>query len=163
MDENILLSLVEKNAKRSAKDLADILMESEENVLESLSELERKRVINGYHTIINWDKANIDRVMAVIDVTCTPERDYGYDRIAEMIYSYPEVDTMYLISGKSEFMVVIYGKTMQEVANFVGSKLATVQGVSGTSTNFVLKQYKSNGIIFDQDKREIDERLIVTP
>ncbi len=163
MDENILLSLVEKNAKRSAKDLADILMESEENVLDSLSELERKRVINGYHTIINWDKANIDRVMAVIDVTCTPERDYGYDRIAEMIYSYPEVDTMYLISGKSEFMVVIYGKTMQEVANFVGSKLATVQGVSGTSTNFVLKQYKSNGIIFDQDKREIDERLIVTP
>ena len=111
MDENILLSLVEKNAKRSAKDLADILMESEENVLDSLSELERKRVINGYHTIINWDKANIDRVMAVIDVTCTPERDYGYDRIAEMIYSYPEVDTMYLISGKSEFMVVIYGKT----------------------------------------------------
>lgn len=163
MDENILLSLVEKNAKRSAKDLADILMESEENVLESLSELERKKVINGYHTIINWDKANIDRVMAVIDVTCTPERDYGYDRIAEMIYSYPEVDTMYLISGKSEFMVVIYGKTMQEVANFVGSKLATVQGVSGTSTNFVLKQYKSNGIIFDQEKREIDERLIVTP
>lgn len=163
MEEKVLLSLIEKNARHTVSDLAAILEESESNVLETLTTLEKERVINGYHTIINWEKANVDRVMAVIDVSCIPERDYGYDRIASMIYAYPEVDTMYLMSGKKEFVVVVYGKTMQEVANFVGSKLACVEGVSGTTTNFVLKQYKSAGVIFSQREDDEDERLIVTP
>ena len=163
MEEKVLLSLIEKNARRSISDLADILQESEENVLEKLTVLEREKVINGYHTVINWDKANVDRVTAVIDVNCTPERDYGYDRVAGMISLYPEVDTMYLMSGKTEFIVIIYGKTMQEVSNFVGSKLAVVEGVTGTCTNFVLKQYKSAGVIFDSNNEEENERLIVTP
>ena len=80
-----------------------------------------------------------------------------------MIYAYPEVDTMYLMSGKTEFIVIIYGKSMQEIANFVGSKLAVVDGVTGTSTNFALKQYKSAGVIFDQNEDDENERLIVTP
>lgn len=163
MEEKILLSLIEKNAKRSVTDLADILQESEENVFETLTMLEKEKVINGYHTVINWEKANVDRVTAVIDVNCTPERDYGYDRVASMIYAYPEVDTMYLMSGKTEFIVIIYGKTMQEVSNFVGSKLAVVEGVTGTCTNFVLKQYKSAGVIFDETESAENERLIVTP
>ena len=163
MDEKVLLSLIEKNARREVADLAAILQESEDNILNTLSQLEREKVINGYHTIINWDRANLNRVTAVIDVTCTPERDHGYDRIASMIYQYPEVDTMYLMSGKSEFLVVIYGKTMTEIANFVGSKLATVDGVTGTSTNFVLKQYKKQGVIFDKIEDEGDHRLLVTP
>lgn len=163
MEEKVLLSLIEKDARRDVSDLAAILQESEENILNTLSQLEREKVINGYHTVINWDRANLERVSAVIDVTCTPERDYGYDRIASMIYQYPEVDTMYLMSGKSEFLVVIYGKTMTEIANFVGSKLATVDGVTGTSTNFVLKQYKKQGVIFDKIEDEGDGRLLVTP
>lgn len=163
MEERVLLSLIEKNARRSVTDLADILNESEENVLNKLNQLEKDRVINGYHTVINWDKANVERVTAVIDVSCTPERENGYDRIASMIYAYPEVDTMYLMSGKTEFLVIIYGKTMQEIANFVGSKLATVENVTGTTTNFILKQYKSGGIVLDQISDDEDDRMIVTP
>ena len=162
MEEKVLLSLIEKNARRTVSDLEDILQESEENILDTLTELEKEKVINGYHTIINWDRANVDRVTAVIDVKCSPERDYGYDRIARNIYRYPEVDTMYLMSGKSEFIVIIYGKTMQEVSNFVGSKLATTDHVTSTSTFFVLKEYKVNGVVFG-DEEKPEERLVVTP
>lgn len=163
MEEKVLLSLLEKNARRDIKDLADILQESEVNVLEAMTKLEKEKVINGYHTLINWDRANVDRVSAVIEVSCQPERDYGYDRIASMIYAYDEVESMYLMSGKSEFIVMIEGKTMQEIANFVGAKLACVEGVTGTSTNFVLKKYKDSGIVLDEEEFQSDDRLIVTP
>ncbi len=163
MEENILLSLLEKNARLEVKDLADILQESEDNILEKMSELEKEKVISGYHTVINWDKANVDKVSALIEVTCQPEREFGYDRIASMIYAYSEVETMYLMSGRSEFIVMVEGKTMQEISNFVGAKLACVDGVTGTSTNFVLKKYKSAGIVLDDEKDSADDRMIVTP
>lgn len=163
MEERVLLSLLEKNARREVKDLADILQESEENILNTMTQLEREKVINGYHTVINWERANVDRVSALIEVTCQPERDYGYDRIASMIYSYSEVETMYLMSGRSEFIVMVEGKTMQEISNFVGAKLAVVEGVTGTSTNFVLKKYKTAGIILSEDENHEDDRMIVTP
>lgn len=145
------------------RDLADILQESEENILETMTQLEKEKVINGYHTVINWERANVDRVSALIEVSCQPERDYGYDRIASMIYSYSEVETMYLMSGRSEFIVMVEGKTMQEISNFVGSKLAVVEGVTGTSTNFVLKKYKTAGIILSDDQDDEDDRMVVTP
>lgn len=157
-----LLSLISHNAKIETVDLAHALNESQDDVLDTISELEKEHVICGYHTLINWDKTNTDRVMALIDVKVTPEREYGYDRIARSIYHYPEVDTMYLLSGNTEFVVVIHGKTMQEIAHFVGSKLACVPAVTGTSTAFVLKQYKVNGAIFD-DEHDDQERLLVTP
>lgn len=162
MDEKRLLTLLEQNARMDTKDLVDILNECEEDVVSSLHELEKRKVILGYHTVINWDKTCEDRVMALIEVSVMPEREYGYDRIAEKIYRYPEVDTMYLMSGKSEFIVIIYGKTMQEVANFVGSKLACIEKVTETSTLFVLKKYKSDGIVY-MDIEDGDERLLVTP
>lgn len=127
-----------------------------------MSELERKKIISGYHTIVNWDKTNRNRVMAVIEVQVSPEREYGYDRIAKSIYRYPEVDTMYLMSGKSEFYVVVYGRTMQEISNFVGAKLAPIEHVISTCTYFVLKQYKVNGVVFDEEEKT-EERLVVTP
>ena len=126
------------------------------------SDLEKKKVICGYHTIINWEKTNKDKVMALIEVDVTPERDFGYDRVAKNIYRYPEVDTMYLMSGKSEFIVIIYGRTMQEISNFVGAKLATTENVVSTSTFFVLKEYKVNGIVLDEEEKP-SERLVVTP
>lgn len=162
MNEKALLKMLEKDSRMQIRDLADVLNESEENVLDKLSELEKEKVIMGYHTLINWDKTCVDRVMAMIEVSVMPEREYGYDRIAKNIYRYPEVDTMYLMSGKSEFIVIIYGKTMQEIANFVGSKLACIEKVTGTCTLFVLKRYKSDGIIFEADEDEM-ERLLVTP
>ena len=160
MKQELLLSLLETNARYSTRDLADILLEDEDSVIHTMNELEKKKIICGYHTIINWDKTNRDKVMAMIEVEVSPERDYGYDRIARNIYRYPEVDTMYLMSGKSEFIVIIYGKTMQEVSNFVGSKLATTDHVTSTSTFFVLKEYKVNGV---GDEEKPEERLVVTP
>ncbi len=162
MNKELLLSILETNARYSTRDLADVLLEDEESVIHTMNELEKKKVICGYHTIINWDKTSRDKVMAMIEVAVTPERDYGYDRIAKNIYRYPEVDTMYLMSGKSEFIVIIYGRTMQEISNFVGAKLATTDHVVSTTTFFVLKEYKINGVILDEEDKP-SERLVVTP
>lgn len=163
MDELALLSLLEKNARMDVKDLAMALAESEDDVLNKMSELERKKVICGYHTLINYDRLNKERTMALIQVNATPEREYGYDRIATSIYKFPEVDSMYLLSGAYEFMLIIKGKTMQDVAHFVASKLAVIDSVTGTSTYFVLKEYKNNGIILEEDDQGVHERLVVTP
>ena len=162
MDTALLLKLIDNNARMSITDLAQALNECENNIENALSQLEKDKIINGYHTLINWDKTNTDHVMALIHVKVTPEREYGYDRIAASIYRYPEVDTMYLLSGDTEFIVVLHGKTMQEIAWFVGSKLACIPAVTGTSTAFVLKQYKVNGAVFEDDKDDY-ERLLVTP
>lgn len=162
MNETALLKLLEKDARMSTCDLADALNESQENVNQAIDELTKEKVILGHHTLINWDKTNVDRVMALIEVSVMPEREFGYDRIAKLIYRYPEVDTMYLMSGKSEFIVTIYGKTMQEIAHFVGSKLACIDKVTGTCTLFVLKKYKGEGIVYEEEE-EVKERLLVTP
>ena len=162
MNTKHLLDLIKYNSKMEITDLASALNECEQDVKDTLKDLEKNKVICGYHTLINWDKTNTDHVMAMIEVKVTPEREYGYDRIAKSIYRYPEVDTMYLLSGNTEFIVIIHGRTMQEVAQFVGSKLACIPAVTGTSTAFVLKQYKVDGVVFDEEK-ERQERLLVTP
>ncbi len=158
-----LLSLLEDNARMEVKDLAMALQESEDNILNTMSELEKQKVICGYHTIINYDELNQDHVLALIQVNATPEREYGYERIAKNIYRFSEVDTMYLVSGVYDFLLVVHGKTMQEVAHFVASKLATLENVTGTSTYFVLKQYKNNGVILYGEKDGKNDRLVVTP
>ncbi|MFV0393699.1 MAG: Lrp/AsnC family transcriptional regulator [Coprobacillaceae bacterium] len=163
MEEKLLLSLLENNAILTVTDLSMALNESEEAVASTIKELENRKVICGYHTLINWDRTNQEAVKALIQIRTNPERDYGYDRIAEKIYRFPEVDTMYLLSGETEFLVIINGKTMQEIAKFVGSKLAPIDAVTGTSTLFVLKQYKKNGVCFDEEQDKDDERLVVTP
>lgn len=163
MNQDALLSLLENNAKLTTTDLAMALDQSEDEVSETIRALEKKHVICGYHTLINWDKTNTETVRALIQVTSNPEREYGYDRIAKKIYKFPEVDTMYLLSGAYEFLVMVNGKTMQEIAHFVGSKLAPIEAVTNTSTLFVLKQYKKNGICFEDDKEKTEERLVVTP
>ena len=163
MDENLLLSLLHNNARMEVTDLAMALNESEDNVVETISQLEKDKIICGYHTIINWDRTNKHSVMALIQINVAPEREYGYDRIASHIYKFDEVDTMYLLSGSFEFVCIVKGKTMQEVAHFVASKLACVDGVTGTSTYFVLKQYKNNGVVLIEDEDGKNDRLVVTP
>ena len=148
-----LLSLLETNARLSVRDLSDILLEEEENIIQRMDSLEKRKIICGYHTVINWDKASRGRkVMAIIEVGVTPQRDYGYDKIARTIARYPEVDTMYLLSGKSEFMCMVYGKSMYDVASFVADKIACIDAVKSTVTLFVLKQYKESGIILEDEK-----------
>lgn len=163
MDENLLLTLLQSNARMEITDLAMALNDTEDNVVDAINKLEKDKVICGYHTIINWSRTNKDKVMALIQINAAPEREYGYDRIAKKIYAFPEVDTMYLLSGSFEFVAIVRGHTMQEAARFVASKLAPLDGVTGTATMFVLKQYKNNGISFDDDNKDEAERLVVTP
>lgn len=162
MEDKLLLKALEENARISVCDLASILNEKEDTVNQRINELSKERVICGYHTVVNWDKANQEKVVALIEVSVTPERERGYDGVAEQIVKYPEVSTLYLMSGKYEFSVIIKGKTMREVADFVGQKLAPLDGVKGTVTSFVLKQYKVEGVLLD-DKKKDHTRLSVTP
>ena len=155
-----LLSLIEKNARFEKKDLAALLNEEEGQVDEQLRQLEKDNVIAGYHTIINWEKADVEVCKAIIFVNCVPERVAGYDKIAERIGKYPEVESLSLISGKAEFILTVRGGNMREISNFVAHKLAPTEGVNGTETMFVLKEYKRNGINFDE-KKEDGERLLM--
>ncbi len=163
MEDKLLLDLLQSHARMEVTDLAAALDASQDDVLKRMSELEKQKVICGYHTIVNWDLANTSIVTALIQINASPEREYGYDRIASHIYKFDEVDTVYLLSGSFEFMAIVKGKTMQEVAHFVASKLACLEGVTGTSTYFVLKQYKNNGIILEEDEDGKNTRLVVTP
>ncbi len=163
MEDQLLLTLLQQNARMDITDLAAALEETKDNVINRLSELEKQKIICGYHTIVNWDLTNTERVNALIQINANPEREYGYDRIASRIYKYEEVDSMYLLSGSFEFMAIVKGKTMQEVAQFVASKLACLDGVTGTKTYFMMKQYKNNGIILASDEDVKNTRLVVTP
>ncbi|MCR4856287.1 MAG: Lrp/AsnC family transcriptional regulator [Erysipelotrichaceae bacterium] len=159
---NELLKLLENNARYQVKDLAALLNEDEDAVTEKIDELEKENIIAGYHTIINWEKADVEISKALIFVNCVPERVAGYDKLARRISKYPEVESLSLISGKAEFLLSVNGRNMREISNFVAHKLAPTDGVNGTETMFVLKEYKKNGISFEDD-REDGERLLVTP
>ena len=156
-----LLTLLENNARYEVKDLAALLNEDEELIKDTIREYERNSVIAGYHTIINWDKADTEITKAIIFVNCVPEREAGYDKIAAKIARYPEVDSLYLISGKAEFMLQVNGSNMREVSNFVAHKLAPTEGVNGTETMFILKEYKINCREL-LNYKEDGERLLVT-
>ena len=155
-----LLSLLETNARLSVRDLSDILLEEEENIIQRMDSLEKRKIICGYHTLIDWDKTSADKVTALIEVSVTPQRGQGFDKIAERIYNYPEVRSVYLISGAYDLMVILEGKTLKEVSGFVSDKLSTLDSVLSTATHFILKKYKDHGTIFERKTR--DERMPVT-
>ena len=159
---NELLKLLEYNSRYEVKDLAALLNEEEADVEKEIKELEEKKIIAGYHTVINWEKADVEISKALIFVNCMPEREMGYDRIAQRIAKFPEVESLSLISGKAEFLLRVNGKTMRDISNFVAHKLAPTDGVNGTETMFILKEYKTNGVDLD-GIREDGERLLVTP
>ena len=160
MNKMELLDLLANNPRASVTDLADILNESEEDVKKGIEDLEKNKIICGYHTVINWDKTNSDHIDAMIGVSAKPERNTGYDKIAERIARFPEVSSIYLMSGTYEFMVTVNAKTMREVADFVGGKLAPLDGVISTVTMFILKKYKVNGVLIDVDQEEDERQLI---
>ena len=156
MREKILLYM-EKNARIDLKELATLLGEDEAAVVNTLEEMERERIICGYHSMIDWSKAGIEKVTAMIEVRVTPQRGMGFDKVAKHIYNYPEVSSVYLISGGFDFMVIIEGKTLREVAEFVSDKLSTLETVLSTKTNFILKKYKDHGTIMAEESH--DERI----
>ena len=137
-----ILSIIEKNSRISLEDLAALLGEDLEAVTAAVMEMENDKIICGYHTIINWDKVEMQKVNALIEVRVTPQRNLGFDKIARRIYNYPEVTSVYLMSGGFDFAIFIEGKTLQEVAEFVSSKLSVMDSVLSTATHFVLKKYK---------------------
>ncbi len=158
---NQLLEILQNNAKATDKEIANMTGLTEKEVKKEIKKLEKKGIILGYNTTINWENAGIESVHALVDVKVTPERSRGYDAIAERIYRFPEVKTLYLVSGMYDLSVLVEGKTMKEVANFVSEKLAPLEQIQGTITHFLLKKYKENGIIFEE--KEENKRLAISP
>ena len=136
-----ILSFIEKNSRIDLKELAILLGEDEIDVMNEIAAMEKEKVICGYHTLIDWEKTTIDKVTALIEVRVAPQRGQGFDKIAEKIYRYPEVNAVFLISGAYDLMVTLEGKTLRDVSSFVSDKLATTEGVLSTATNFILKKY----------------------
>ena len=156
-----LLSIIEKNSRIDFSELAVLLGVSEEDVLKELESLEKEGVICGYHTLINWEKTSIEKVMALIEVKVTPQRGRGFDNIAERIYNYPEVKAVYLISGGYDLLVILEEKTLKEIAGFVSDKLSSLDSVLSTATHIILKKYKDHGTVLNKESK--DEREVITP
>ena len=154
-----ILTFIEKNSKIDIKELAIVLGVDEIAVMNELEAMEQEHIICGYPTLIDWDKAGIEKVTALIEVRVTPQRDMGFDKVAERIYRYPEVNSVYLISGGFDFMVTIEGRTLREVSQFVSDKLSTIDTVLSTKTNFILKKYKDHGTVMAAPTK--DERIMM--
>ena len=159
--EKQILKILESDARTSPDKIAVMLGTSKDEVIKTIDKLEKTGIIRSYKTVIDWEKAGRERVFAFIDVRVTPTRGVGFDDVAKRIYNYPEVHSVYLVSGDYDLRVVIEGKTMREVAFFVAERLATLEGVLSTKSSFLLKKYKVDGDIFDEPAA--DERLAVSP
>jgi DNA-binding Lrp family transcriptional regulator len=161
MIDKQILKILERDARTSPSDIAVMLGKTEDEVRESIKKMEANGIIRRYKTVIDWDKAGREQVFAFIDVRVTPSRGVGFDDVAKRIYNFPEVHSVYLVSGDYDLRVVVGGKTMHEVAFFVAEKLATLENVLSTRTSFLLKKYKDDGDVFVET--ETDNRLAVTP
>ncbi len=153
-----LLKLLRDNAALTSDQLAKMLNRPEAEVASRIKAYENDKVILGYRTILNEEKLGVDLVRAVIEVKITPERGGGFDRLAERIAKYTEVNSCYLMSGGYDLLVVVEGASLREVATFVSEKLATIQGVLSTATHFMLKPYKDQGVLMTHEWNEEWER-----
>jgi len=156
-----ILHLLHENSRLSAETIANLLGLPTELVSSTIDQFEREKVIVRYSAVVNWDKVESERVNAVIDVKVTPQREVGFDAIAERIYRFPEVTSVSLMSGAYDLQVIVNGRHIKEVARFVAERLSTLEHVTSTTTHFLLKTYKSDGVIFDD--HEDDQRLVVSP
>ncbi len=156
-----ILSIIEKNSRIDLHELAVILGMEEADIVNEMAQMEKEKIICGYHTLIDWDKAGVERVNALIEVSVKPQRDKGFDKTAERICNYPEVTAVYLTSGGYDLIVTVEGKTLMEVSRFVSGKLSPIEDVISTTTHFILKKYKDHGtLMFHKNK---SERMLVTP
>ena len=160
-DINDILDLIEHNAKLSIEEISSELNFSSDDVVSLIADLELKKVICGYNTIINWDKITGEKCNALIEVKVIPQRGTGFDKIAACISCLEEVDSIYLMSGGYDFIVVVNGKSMKEVSSFVFNKLATIDYVSSTTTHFVLKKYKDYGFQFQGEFEDMETNEIL--
>lgn len=157
-----IVEILEKDARIAIEDIAKMVGMSVEETAETIKKLEDNNIIVKYLSLIDWTKiAENQGVRAMIDVKVTPKRGVGFDEIAERIYRFNEVQSVYLMSGTYDLSVIVEGQSMNEVANFVSQKLSTLDSVVSTTTHFILKKYKHDGIIFESDKK--DKRIVVSP
>lgn len=160
-NEEQILEIIFHDAKAEVDDIARQINISPEKVKKAIQKLEKERIIINYKTNINWQRIRMHDVKALIEVRVSPERGVGFDKIAELIYRYPEVSSVTLISGAYDLLVQVDGENLREVAQFVSEKLATIKGVNSTATHFMLKKYKEDGVILvDQGE---SKRLPVSP
>ena len=146
--ENQLLSILESDARLSDEQIARMCDKEVGDIKKMIEAYEKDGVILGYKALVDWDKTDREFVSALIELKITPQRDRGFDRVAERIYNFPEVKSLYLMSGAYDLCLLIEGRTMKEVAYFVARKLAPIEDVISTATHFVLRKYKDKGVIY---------------
>lgn len=156
-----ILEILSEDARTPAERIATMTGHSLEEVEAVIKSLEAQKILLKYPAMINWDKVERELVEAMIEVKVTPQRDEGFDVIAEKIYRYEEVSSVYLMSGGYDLLVTVRGRSMKQTALFVSEKLSTIENVLSTATHFKLKTYKDNGVIYEE--RRTDDRLAVTP
>lgn len=157
-----ILKNISKNARMTSEDLAAMLDSTPEEIEKSIKSMEEDGIICGYPALINWEKTDNEVVTALIEVKVTPQRGRGFDKVAERIYQFDEVASVYLMSGGFDLTVIIEGKSMKEVARFVTTKLAPMESIMSTATYFVLKKYKEHGLPLVKESNE-DERMLIAP
>lgn len=156
-----ILRLLEEDSRILPERIAELTGRSEEEVRAVIGEAERRGIIRKYKTVVDWSRLHEDRVMAFIDVAVTPARGVGFDDVAERLYRFPEVRSLYLVSGEYDLRLIVEGSSLQEVASFVSEKLATVDRIRGTATHFLLKRYKEDSVQFAEFTE--GKRLVVSP
>lgn len=159
MDE--ILEILEKNGRSTPAEIATMLGRNEADVAAAIAGYEKNHVITGYTALVNWELTDVERVTALIEVKVTPQIDRGFDKVAERVYSFPEVTSCYLMSGGFDLTVVIEGKTMKEVALFVARKLAPIPDVTSTATHFILRKYKDKGFVFGGNGGDDREHVLL--
>ncbi|MEH7548825.1 DNA-binding Lrp family transcriptional regulator [Neobacillus bataviensis] len=163
-EEIEILKIIEENNKLPIESIALMAMCSEETVKATIEKLEQSQIIISYPTLIDWSKVEgQEHVVAMIDVKVTPKRGVGFDEVAQRIARFPEVSSLYLMSGAYDLSVTVEGKSMIQISQFVSEKLSTIENVISTTTHFMLKKYKHDGVVFKSENDDKDRRMVVTP
>jgi DNA-binding Lrp family transcriptional regulator len=156
-----ILKILENDARTTQKQISTMIGTPQSEVAKLIKQAEKDRLILKYKTIINWEKVGKEQVSALIEVKIAPQRDVGFDAVAERIYRFPQTRSVYLLSGTYDLLVLVSGKTMHEVADFVSQKLAPIEEVQGTVTHFLLKRYKEDGEILEGKEKTKRQPLIL--
>lgn len=161
IDDLELLRLIENNARLSSAEIATMLGSSEDEVNTEIQRLKDENIILGYNTIINWEKKAPDNCIGMIEVRIAPVKNKGYDQIAQILSKFDKVTACYLVSGGFDLMIIYEDSTLRNIANFVTEKIAPMEGVLSTTTHFILKKYKANGIIYDNPNTDDRQAIIL--
>ncbi|MDR4949539.1 Lrp/AsnC family transcriptional regulator [Neobacillus cucumis] len=163
-EEIEILKIIEENHKLPVESIALMAMCSEETVKATIEKLEQSQIIISYPTLIDWSKVEgQEHVIAMIDVKVTPKRGVGFDEVAQRISKFPEVSSLYLMSGAYDLSITVEGRSMIQISKFVSEKLSTIENVISTTTHFMLKKYKHDGVIFEEENDDKDRRMVVSP